>query len=311
MAVSKRWYISLTSTDAEALRSIAVSKKVGIAIISFLSILILLFIASLVFVLKNQTQIIEAQHVIEENQILKEKLLAISTEIDSILVRIRLMERWEDDIRAEKNLEAINKEIREMGIGGYPPIDTTAFSLSDGFNRHLYDTMTNLAQLQAKVEFNFETHKDLHEKLELRELLYQNTPSIYPTYGRISEGYGWRTHPLTKRRSFHRGLDISNEIGTPVYATADGVIAETGYLSLFGRHITISHKFGYQTKYAHLNKLFVEPGDEVKRGQIIATLGNSGRTTGPHLHYEVWRYGRHRNPYEYLNKFENEIVLSE
>ena len=225
------------------------------------------------------------------------------------MTKLKLMENWEDKIRSDKNFKSINKEIREMGVGGLPQVDTT-FTYSDELNLDYNITLNKIIQLKSKVKFDYQTHEQLFNLVELKDALYKNTPSIYPTYGRISDPYGWRTHPITKQRVFHYGLDFGNITGTPIYATADGVVRSTGKQKYFGKFIAISHKFGYQTNYAHLHKMYVKKGDEVKRGQIIGEMGNSGRSTGTHLHYEVLRYNKYRNPYKYLNKLEDDIIIS-
>ncbi|MBN1949444.1 MAG: M23 family metallopeptidase [Candidatus Cloacimonetes bacterium] len=277
------------------------------AVMLGLSIIILL--AGIYYAVYNQTRIYAAQHLLAENELLRDKIESLSTEIDSILTKLRLMEEWEDEIRSEKNLKTIDKDIREMGIGGIPQVDTT-FYFDSGLNLNFNLLLSKLAKLNNKVEFDYQTHQELLDQVKLKELLYRNTPSIYPTYGRITDSFGWRIHPLTKKSTFHNGLDIGNKIGTPVYATADGVVKNVTKMKLIGNYVVISHKFGYQTGYGHLHKILVAPGEQVKRGQIIALMGNSGRSTGTHLHYEVLRYNKHRNPYNYLNKLEDDIILS-
>lgn len=277
--------------------------------LSIIGILAVLLTASIWFTCQNWNKIEQANALIEENQLLKEKFSEFSAEIDSIMIKLGKMEKWEDRIRQEHNLKKINKEIREMGLGGLPIIDTTFSNSETAFNLNYNLTLNKLNQLQSKVNFNYETHTQVLEQLELQESLYRSTPSIYPTYGRISEGFGWRTHPITKSRNFHNGLDFANILGTPIYATADGVITEIGRKKYFGLYIEIKHKFGYTTKYAHLHKILVEREQTVKRGQIIAQMGNSGRSTGAHLHYEILRYNRHRNPYNYLNKQKEDILV--
>ncbi|MBN2460352.1 MAG: M23 family metallopeptidase [Candidatus Cloacimonetes bacterium] len=245
-----------------------------------------------------------------ENFLLRTKVSNLSSEIDSILTKLRLMEEWEDEIRTEKNFKSINKEIRELGVGGYPQVDTSFSSFDKNLNLQYNLVLSKINHLKNKIVFDFETHQELLDNVKLKELLYQNTPSIYPTYGRISDGFGWRIHPITKKRSFHYGLDFGNKIGTSIYATADGVVKEIGSKNNIGKYLVLSHKFGYQTVYAHLHKTLVKKGDPVRRGEIIALMGNTGRSTGAHLHYEVLRYNKHRNPYHYLNKLEDDIILT-
>jgi len=310
MAVSKRWHLSISTTESFRPINISLSKKIGIFLCVLSVIFLLFFAGSIFFIIHNQSQIAQAKDIYQENVVLKDKLVVLSSEIDSIMTKLKLMENWEDKVRTDKNFKAINKEIREMGIGGLPIIDTT-FMLSDiNLSDNYSLTLNKIIQLKGKIEFDYDTHEELKDLVQLKDELYLNTPSIYPAYGRISDPYGWRTHPITGNRSFHNGLDIGNIKGTPIYAAADGKISSTGQQKYFGKYIGISHKFGYQTNYAHLNKIFVKKGEKVKRGQIIAEMGNSGRSTGSHLHFEVLRYNKYRNPYEYLNKLEDDIIIT-
>ena len=126
-------------------------------------------------------------------------------------------------------------------------------------------------------------------------------PKIIPTFGVLTSSYGYRKHPVYKRRIFHRGLDIANDLGTPIYATGDGVVVKSKWDSKYGKYVTIRHAKGFETKYAHLNSSYVKPGTIVKAGQIIGEMGKTGVTTGVHLHYEVKRNKTLLNPYSYVN----------
>lgn len=117
--------------------------------------------------------------------------------------------------------------------------------------------------------------------------------------GYISSGFGFRKDPMTGERVFHEGLDIGTWYGTPVTATADGTVVFAGWQADYGRLIIVDHGYGYQTRYGHNSKIAVKPGDTIKRGTIIGYTGNSGRSTGPHLHYEVRVNGIPRDPVEY------------
>ena len=116
--------------------------------------------------------------------------------------------------------------------------------------------------------------------------------------GIFRSGFGWRRHPILKRRRMHKGVDWAAPRGTPIYAAGDGVIKQAGWKAGYGRWILISHKNGYATGYAHQSRLAkgMRPGVRVKQGQVIGYVGSTGRSTGPHLHYEVIKNGRHVNP---------------
>jgi murein DD-endopeptidase MepM/ murein hydrolase activator NlpD len=140
----------------------------------------------------------------------------------------------------------------------------------------------------------------VEDQIAEQDRLLASTPTVAPVRGLITDGFGRRKDPFTGRPAFHRGLDISARRGTPVRAPADGIVVFTGRNGGLGRTVRISHDFGYTTVYGHLDKISVEAGDEVYRGQEVGLLGNSGRSTGPHLHYEVQLEGVAKNPLYYI-----------
>ncbi|MDR1172124.1 MAG: M23 family metallopeptidase, partial [Bacteroidales bacterium] len=137
-------------------------------------------------------------------------------------------------------------------------------------------------------------------------------PAIQPVSNKelkyAASGYGWRMHPIWGVLKFHEGLDFAAPVGADIYATGDGKVIQTGYSGGYGKMVLIDHGFGYQTLYAHMNSIGVLEGSEVKRGQVIGTVGNTGDSTGPHLHYEVHKNGQHVNPIDY---FHNELSPEE
>jgi len=261
MAVSKRWHIALSSTEASRPVNLSIPKRFGLFLLSLAVIFMITFCISIGYIVYNHSKIARANDILLENDLLRDRLYTISTEMDSIMLKLQLMEDWEDKIRSDENFKSISKEIRELGVGGIPQVDSTFLLINNELN----------------LEYNLT---------------------------------GWRKHPITGKRSFHYGLDFGNKTGSPIYATADGIVQSVKRHKYLGKYLTISHNFGYQTKYGHLHKVLVKQGESVKRGQIVALMGNSGRSTGSHLHYEVLRYSKHRNPYDYLNKLEDDIILS-
>lgn len=130
----------------------------------------------------------------------------------------------------------------------------------------------------------------------LREALTEATPSLWPAVGWVSAGYGYRRDPFTGARDHHPAIDISTRPGEPVYATATGLVVEARRNGAYGNLVEISHGFGLITRYGHLSKFAVRPGDTVERGEVIGHAGATGRATGNHVHYEVWVNGRTINP---------------
>ncbi|PID28017.1 MAG: hypothetical protein CSB55_06670 [Candidatus Cloacimonadota bacterium] len=310
MAILRKWYININSTDSDKKFSLSFSKNfLTGALIAFLFILSA-FGMFFVNLMQKHVDATELEKIKEENIALRSRLLQLDNKLDKIMIDIKLLELLENSIRAEKNLKQINEEIRALGTGGMPIIDSSLVKYGLDLSNRYNEAIRKINHLQNKIEFDTESCKNLAENIALQEEIYRATPSIYPAFGRISDKFGWRRHPVTGKRSFHRGLDIANERGTPIYASADGVVKATGRKKLFGKYITIEHGYGYATKYAHLHKFLVKKGDKVKKGQIIGQMGNTGRSTGDHLHYEVIYYGRKINPYRYLNKFESDIDVA-
>lgn len=127
-----------------------------------------------------------------------------------------------------------------------------------------------------------------------------STPILEPVNGWFSSGYGYRKSPFSKSSKFHRGLDIAAQVGAPIYAPADGVIEKVDYDSGYGNHIAIKHGFGFVTRYAHCSETLVTLGQKVRRGDMIGRVGTSGRSTGPHLHYEIHLNGNTVDPKKYI-----------
>lgn len=129
-----------------------------------------------------------------------------------------------------------------------------------------------------------------------------STPSLAPVSGFFSDGYGWRRDPIDGSREFHKGVDIVAPTGTPVRAAADGLVTAAGRTAGYGSMIHLAHGYGLATRYGHLSKIVVNPGQRVKRGDLIGYVGSTGRSTGPHLHYEVFRAGAQVDPRKYLGE---------
>lgn len=186
----------------------------------------------------------------------------------------------------------------------YADIMTETWKKMDATARLLYLQSKSLDQIEA---------------LSLdKDMMAASIPAIWPINKReLKHGigaYGMRFHPIYKRRIFHKGIDLAGKTGTPIYATGNGTVKATdmgrrrvGY----GQQVVIDHNFGYQTRYAHLNKILVKEGDKVVRGQIIGEMGNTGGSTGTHLHYEVIYLNQNVNPINYFRQDMSEEELEQ
>ncbi len=195
----------------------------------------------------------------------------------------------------------MNSEKGTGGVGGFSsesfsqPLPSTAGTLKsiDGYNK-------SVSTLEAQ-------YREVGEILSGKALVASAVPDRLPVRGYVSGGMGMREDPLNGAMSeHHSGLDISAPYGTPVHAPADGVVIYAGQREGYGNIVVIDHKFGFVTRYGHLSKMTVEVGQHVTRSEVIGYVGTSGRTTGPHLHYEVWRYNSPRNPRNYFSNSDTE-----
>lgn len=146
-----------------------------------------------------------------------------------------------------------------------------------------------------------EAYQSLVEELESRLSYLDRRPDLYPAKGTLSSKFGYRSDPITRRTTMHNGIDISNRSGTSIYAAGAGVVTFARYSGSFGNLIIIDHGNGYETAYAHCRAFKVKLGESVGKGDLIATMGASGRTTGTHLHFEIRYNGNPINPLNILN----------
>lgn len=153
--------------------------------------------------------------------------------------------------------------------------------------------------IRTQIEEATKSVTDIRKYVLEQKDLYLATPAGWPVSGRISSSYGYRTHPRTGLRQFHTGVDISVPRGSEVRATADGIVSFAGWTTNSGNVVVIEHGYGFSTAYAHNQRNIVKVGDRVRRNDPIALSGSTGRSTGPHVHYEVWEDGRHANPGTY------------
>lgn len=157
-----------------------------------------------------------------------------------------------------------------------------------------------LNQLSTESRLEEVRQQELLASIRAKKDYLASTPSIWPTEGWISSPFGYRTSPFTGIRELHKGLDISSALGTPVYAPARGVVKRCGRDGSYGQSIDLNHAGGLMTKYAHLHRIIVKKGQTVTRGELIGYVGSTGRSTGPHLHYEVRLNGVAVNPMRYI-----------
>ncbi len=160
----------------------------------------------------------------------------------------------------------------------------------------------DMEALKTQINAAIESAADIKKFLAEQKDIFLATPIGRPANGAVSSAYGPREHPLTGLHGFHSGVDISIPDGSPVRSTAEGIVSYSGWAPRSGYTVVIEHGHGFRTAYAHNRKNLVRVGERVHRDEVIATSGSTGTSTGPHLHYEIWKNGRHVNPSDYLSR---------
>jgi len=289
--MARKFYTVFILPHAHArFRKLHLSRNFVLALVVLLGLTLVAGILSphLLFKVRSQTEAM-ARLEQERRQLLEEKE-RFETSLSELSERIGSFES-----RALRMASALGIEDMpnlEPAAGGSPE-----GSFGDGVQGFLDE---ELDALSVRTESLEESMAALSETWEQRERLLASTPSVMPVRGWFSDGYGWRKDPITAKRMFHKGLDIVAPVGAVVRAPADGVVTRASRTAGYGKMVDISHGYGYRTRYGHMSELLVKPGQRVRRGDAIGRIGSTGRSTGPHLHYEVFRDGRRVNPWKYL-----------
>jgi len=198
-------------------------------------------------------------------------------------------------------MDVLDKDMYRAGFGGHVIVDDSIF---EGLQKDLQDDLIrfflNVKILASRVNIQEQSLEEISKKIYQNQEEMNCTPTILPTHSfRVTSPYGYRIHPITGQRHFHKGVDLAGKRGTPIFATADGVIISTKPQGTLGRFIKIKHKYGYETLYGHLDDILVKEGQEVKKGEIIGTMGNTGSITGVHVHYAITYLDKIINPKDY------------
>ena len=243
----------------------------------------------------------EVKYLHQEIQTQQSRIHFFSGRIEDLERQLSRLKDFDRRIRIITNLERKQEEVPLMGMGGPSPSDIREKLRGEKDETGLIQQMkSDIERLQSEALSREESLSELEKLLLGKREMLDHTPSIWPTNGWVTSGFGFRIHPFTGLTQMHEGLDISNRVGNIVIAPAEGIISHIGNDSLLGKILVISHGFGMTTRYGHLNKTLVKVGQKIRRGEKIAEIGMSGKATGPHLHYEVRLDGVPVNPMRYI-----------
>lgn len=224
-----------------------------------------------------------------ERRLYEQKLVQLATEMNNLRKDMVVLAQNDARVRTMHQLP-VEEIANPVGVGGPSEASPTRISR----------IQEEIDQLRMAIDLRRQSQEEIRGLFNDQHSIFSAKPSGWPVKGWLTSLFGMRKSPFTGRRVFHEGLDIACRTGTPITASADGIVSFSGIKSGYGKMVIIDHGYGYQTCYGHNSKIFVKVGQRVKRGEKIAAVGNTGRSTGSHLHYEVRLNGTPVNPRKYL-----------
>ncbi len=247
----------------------------------------------------------------KENQSLRQELSSFNKDLSLILEVLGDIQLRDDNIsRAIFETDPYPDYKRQLGTGG------NSMKYKKYENMEYGDLVIEISKkielIEKKLASQSKSFDEVFDLTKEKQKMIKSIPSIQPVSNRdltrIASGFGLRMHPIYKIIKMHKGMDFTAPIGTEIYATGDGIVEKVGWVGGYGRTIMINHGFGYKTRYAHCSKYNCRKGQKVKRGDLIGFVGNTGQSSGPHLHYEVFKNNRQINP---VNFFFNDLSPEE
>ncbi len=251
----------------------------------------------------------------KNNQFLKNQLAEMGNKIELIDGKLTIIENRDDEIRMIMGIKELGDDIRDVGIGGtnfeYKFADQIVNpDVADDLNKQ----MLLIDKLEREVKLELQSFGDLINTYHAKEDSIRHMPALHPVLdGRITSDFGMRLHPIFKRYRKHPGIDFAAKSGSPIYATADGIVKLAKYNGGYGNCVIIDHLYGFESRYGHMQKILVRRGQRVERGDKIGLVGKTGIATAPHLHFEVHYKGKEVNPrhYFYDDPSLNRLVVEE
>lgn len=284
-------YLKLIMIPASGSRARSVrvhTSLIGMSIFSLLCVFGLFAFFAWSYV-SHQIDYQELQRLRAETSSQRQDVQRLVLDVERLQQELGALAMAEARIRQLANLEE-DRRLIPIAMGGQP----------DPGSHSIGDIQEQINVLQIEIEMRRQGQQDVRNLLNDQISISRSTPKGWPTRGWLSSYFGKRKSPFTGRTVMHEGLDIAANTGTPVTVTADGVVSRVTYSPTYGNKVVVDHGYGYQTLYAHNSRNLVKVGQRVKRGDRIAQVGNTGISTGPHLHYEVHLNGVPINPRPFL-----------
>jgi murein DD-endopeptidase MepM/ murein hydrolase activator NlpD len=243
--------------------------------------------------------IVQQSALVNENRVLQNQLQYLTHRLDGIQKQLGVLGEKGNEIRLRTDLPKLDEDLMKAGTGGTE--ERMDFTSSVSVNEILNNLRSTAEHAEHEVRLQTSSYEEVDKTYEQNKVRFAHLPAIKPMDGvYYYHDFGMRFHPILHIFRRHDGIDIINDLDTPVYATADGVVELAGRQGGYGLALEINHGYSLKTLYGHLSKILVREGQRVKRGDLVARSGNTGLSSGPHLHYEVRINGVAQNPSDYF-----------
>jgi murein DD-endopeptidase MepM/ murein hydrolase activator NlpD len=300
--MNERFYLMFADNIAGRFRHFSLPKY---AVKGFFALIGVIFVLSIFLIYRYiglSRDVIELQGLRKETREQRLQIRQFIHKVKDFEQQMVRLEKFDKKLRVITSLERDGSSVRKWGVGGpnHEEIDIYDPILPSKGEDVIEELEKDINELNNQAKFQEISFQELDEFFKGQESLLSSTPSIWPVRGWVTSGFGYRVSPFTNMKEVHDGIDVATRMNAPVISPADGIIVRVGNDISYGNILEIDHGYGVVTRYGHNSRILVNMGDMVKRGQVVAEVGNTGRSTGPHLHYEVFMKGIPVNPLNYI-----------
>jgi murein DD-endopeptidase MepM/ murein hydrolase activator NlpD len=290
---NKNYTILLIPEGSHKVRRFMIGRKWLYSVATILSVILLLGSFLLLDYFHTNVDRSELKRLRVQNQLQQNELREFANRLEDVRKEMVILAQNDAKMRALAQISHPTSppENIQVGIGG--PVESAPDS-------DMSNLQQQIDQIRASIDLRRESQEEVRGFLTEQSSLLSSKPNGWPARGWLTSNFGIRNSPFTGKRTMHEGIDIATRIGTPVYATAAGIVSRAQTENGYGKLVVIDHGYGYKTFYGHNSKLMVKVGQRVKRGDLVAASGNTGTSTGAHVHYEVRLNGVPLNPRKFI-----------
>jgi hypothetical protein len=296
--ISKKYSIIIVPPESGKVLNKEISQRFLVICSLFISLFIIASLYSAIGFIKSSVDKEKMTGLAKENEVLSAKLGNLESTVTILKSEMSKIVGKDENIRLVFDLPSIDSDIREVGVGG----EMTTPTINSELGQRTWLVQEDIEKIRRQINLENASFGDIYSLIESKRDILTHTPTISPCDGYMTRGFGIHPDPFTGAYQPHNGVDLAAPKGTPVYATADGVVSSASYEGGLGNLIEINHGHGLSTCYGHLSQIMVTAGHQITRGELIGLIGSTGYSTGPHLHYEVHEDGRPVDPTKYLVK---------